>query len=438
MAVDQASVLSYAEEIVSHGFPRAHLEIDDKWSVAYGDLEFDPMKFPDPAGMVQELHHLGFKVTLWLTPFAALDSDAFDEGAVAGHWIREARSGTPVTVTWWQGRGALLNLDDGDACEWMERRLRKLASEVGIDGFKFDAGEGVFVPPGCGIDTNAYAAAWARFAARFGGGGEVRCAASSQDAGLWLRAFDKDSSWGHANGLRSMIITALQHGVLGYPFVLPDMVGGNAYSEEMMADDDGGGGEGAHDCRTSKRSPSCGSGNVSIDRASHDDASSGELEARLSVASDLFHGSIPDRELYIRWCFASALLPAVQFSIAPWQYDAETVEACRKALSLRARFLPEIERLAARAIDIGEPIVRPLWWHAPKDRVSFEVDDEFMLGDNILVAPVLEPDARSRAIYLPSGQWVGREGFMHTGPCWLEKYPVELDELAIFKLVSIS
>ena len=90
----------------------------------------------------------------------------------------------------------------------------------------------------------AAVAEWARFAAAFGGGGEVRCAGASQDAGLWLREFDKDSSWGRSNGLRSMLITALQHGVLGYPLVLPDMVGGNAYSQAMLEGGGDGGGTG--------------------------------------------------------------------------------------------------------------------------------------------------------------------------------------------------
>ena len=68
-------------------------------------------------------------------------------------------------------------------------------------------------------------------AAELGPAGEVRAAHASQDAGLWTREFDK-ARRGRSNGLRSLVTTALQFGVLGYPFVLPDMVGGNAYASD--------------------------------------------------------------------------------------------------------------------------------------------------------------------------------------------------------------
>merc|ERR1719484_354664 len=113
---------------------------------------------------------------------------------------------------------------------------------TGVWGFKFDAGEAQFVPRGAMSDPNDYCARWAHFAARFGGGGEVRCADRSQRAGLWTREFDKDSRWSLHNGLRALVTSAMHLGVLGYPFVLPDMVGGNAYSDEMVGAGGGSGG----------------------------------------------------------------------------------------------------------------------------------------------------------------------------------------------------
>lgn len=184
----------------------------------------------------------------------------------------------PLSAACWQGEGVALNVSDTGALGWFAVRLRALQVTVtlkrpqeaeecpkgarvmpmmtrtfprlldrlpcrdgalqeatGVDGFKFDAGEAMFVPEGVMDDANAFCGHWARFAATFGGGGEVRCAHQSQDAGLWTREFDKDSRWGLQNGLRALITTALHLGVLGYPFVLPDMVGGNAYSEEMTS-----------------------------------------------------------------------------------------------------------------------------------------------------------------------------------------------------------
>jgi Glycosyl hydrolases family 31 len=72
-----AQVLTYAEEISARGVQRSVMEIDDRWQRAYGDLEFDPVKFPDPKAMVDRLHALGFKVTAWVMPFAEERSAAY-------------------------------------------------------------------------------------------------------------------------------------------------------------------------------------------------------------------------------------------------------------------------------------------------------------------------------------------------------------------------
>lgn len=75
--VTQAKVERYANEIVSKGLPCSVMEIDDKWQSKYGDFTFDSSKFPDPKAMVDLLHALGFKVTLWIMPFAEEASEAY-------------------------------------------------------------------------------------------------------------------------------------------------------------------------------------------------------------------------------------------------------------------------------------------------------------------------------------------------------------------------
>ena len=429
MHVDQSKVMAFASEIVARDFPRSHLEVDDKWSSKYGDFVFDPIKFPEPRKMVDALHDLGFSVTVWITPFAEAGSDAYVEGARLGHWMKTANEEV-AKVTWWQGEGVVLNVTDERALDWFERRLRTLMAQTGVDGFKFDAGEAAFVPEGAMADPNDFTGAWARFAARFGGAGEVRAAHNSQDAGVWLREFDKDSRWGLQNGLHALITSALHQGVLGYPFVLPDMVGGNAYSDEMTPVE----GEEAP-----PQPKSAGS---------NDGQSDGQHAQEAFIASDLFFGELPSRELYVRWCFANALLPAVQFSIAPWQYDEEAVAACRKALDLRASYLPLMEALAHHAVATGEPIVRPLWYHDPHDDNCLTIDDQFLLGNGTLVAPVLRQGVTKRSVYLPRGTWAAHNGreakgaateaSEHVGPAWLVDYPVALDELPVFVLVRAS
>jgi len=108
---------------------------------------------------------------------------------------------------------------------------------------------------------------------------------------------DKGSVWGHDNGLRSIIPTALAFGISGYPFVLPDMIGGNGKDEF-------GGGIGT--------------------------------------------SSLPERELYVRWTELTAFLPAMQFSLAPWQYDDFTVNVARKFAHLHETAVGDLIEAAAK------------------------------------------------------------------------------------------
>lgn len=79
--VSEKKVRQFADEIVQRSMARSVMEIDDKWQSKYGDLSFDPKKFPDPNGMVEYLHNAGFKVTLWVMPFFERSSEMFKEGA---------------------------------------------------------------------------------------------------------------------------------------------------------------------------------------------------------------------------------------------------------------------------------------------------------------------------------------------------------------------
>jgi len=109
---------------------------------------------------------------------------------------------------------------------------------------------------------------------------------------------DKFSDWGHNNGLRSIIPTALAFGIAGYPFVLPDMIGGNGAGADFTA--------------------------------------------------------LPDRELYVRWAELTAFLPAMQFSFAPWQYDNMTVDIARKFAHLHETTIgDELEAAAKDAVKHG-------------------------------------------------------------------------------------
>lgn len=123
-----------------------------------------------------------------------------------------------------------------------------------------------------------------------------------------------------------------------------------------------------------------------------------------------FHGN-PSAELYIRWFQLSAFLPFFRTMAAfttprrePWHFGEQAVNIAREFLKLRYRLLPYWYTLAWEASQTGHPIVRPVFW--PGGEASFwAIDDEFLIGDSLLLAPILEDEARARDVTLPPGQW---------------------------------
>jgi alpha-glucosidase len=122
-----------------------------------------------------------------------------------------------------------------------------------------------------------------------------------------------------------------------------------------------------------------------------------------------------DEELVVRSAQVHALMPMMQFSVAPWRVLSKENEAiCLKMAKLHEKMGPMILELAKLASKTGEPIVKPLALAFPDS--GFEtIKDQFMLGDEILVAPVVEKGARSRTVVLPQGNWKSDEGTLIKG-----------------------
>ncbi|RMB86941.1 glycoside hydrolase family 31 protein [Streptomyces shenzhenensis] len=124
-----------------------------------------------------------------------------------------------------------------------------------------------------------------------------------------------------------------------------------------------------------------------------------------------FDGS-PSPELFLRWFQLGAYLPLFRTHASlragrrePWEFGAEVLEHARVALVERRRLLPYFVTLAHLARRTGAPYARPLWWGAPEDRALRDCEDAFLLGDSLLVAPVLDPGADRRAVQVPRGRW---------------------------------
>jgi len=169
----------------------------------------------------------------------------------------------------------------------------------------------------------------------------------------------------------------------------------------------------------------------------------------------------PTKELMVRWAQANALMPSIQFSIPPWDMwwqpsapvgargrDADAL--VEDVLRTRASYAEEVVELARKARDPADrrPICRPMWWLAPRDPATWAIADQFALGDDTIVAPVVVKGASTRDVYLPEGTWrqtggsrqaaprAVQTGDLVVGPTWLRAMDANITALLIFTRVT--
>lgn len=375
--ISHEKVVAFAEKIVHYGFNCGVFGIDAKWQDEFGSTRFDPVKFPDPAATVEALHALDMKVTLWAIPFFHPQTEHYQTALERGYTLKR-RDNSPYIRDWWEGQAALLDVTSRKAMRWHLDNLQALAEAVGVDGFKFDAGEAMFYAMRdvqlAAHPNQANRLYIEQIAKRFAWS-DVRSGWRNQAQPMLFRQWDKSTGWGFDNGLASCITGAITLNLLGYRFSFPDMIGGNLYGSQAIT-----------------------------------------------------------AELLIRWTQAVAPMPIIQFSLAPWDYGEECANLCARY----ARFHSELSARTRQIASEPTPIVRPLWWIAPTDEAALVCNDSYLIGDDLLVAPIIEEGARARDIYLPNGRWRsywnGEE--IHEGGVWLRDYPAPLDVLPLFERVG--
>ncbi|MCX6629629.1 MAG: glycoside hydrolase family 31 protein [Candidatus Solibacter sp.] len=375
--LNQEKLLAFARKIRESNLPCGVIEIDMGWETKFGDLEVDLKKFPDMKAMTDELHRMGIRTTLWVANFVNVDSKPFAEHRNDGMLVNDL-SGNVGLTGWWAGFGSVWDFTNPRAAAEYRRRLMRLQQLYGVDGFKFDSGEANLVPRDMRtfvpVTPQEYADYFNREAVAYFTWNESRVGVYSQPTGIVQRLQDKQSSWSNRNGLAAMISQVFTVSLRGFFYVMPDIVGGNEYGREPL-----------------------------------------------------------DKELLVRWAQASALMPLIQFSKGPWHFDEEALRLVRDASRLHIEFAPYTFSLADQARSNGEPLVAPLWYHAPEDANTFSITDQFMLGPNVVVAPVVVKGAAVRDIYLPAGAWIDYKTKARlTGGAWLRAYPAPLDTLPVF------
>ena len=351
----QADILRYAHDIIDHGFPPGVLMIDDNWQCYYGNFDFKAEHFPDPKGMVDELHQLGFRVMLWICPFVSPDSPEYRELLQRGY-LMKTTDGNAAILPWWNGYSACYDLTKPEAAAHFIGLLKNMQETYGIDGFKFDAGDNncyASLP----LNTWEHTVAWNKIGLAFPFN-EYRAAWNMGGQPLVQRLGDKDYSW---QAVRSLIPCMTVAGLLGYAYTCPDMIGGGQWTSFL-----------------------------GIDSASF------------------------CQPLIVRSAQIHALMPMMQFSVAPWRILSEdNLHIVRQAALLHTQFAPYIMECAHYAARTGEPIVRSMEYMFPHQGFA-TCNDQFMLGDRYLVAPVVD-ESLQRAVRLPKGTWRDEQGKRYKG-----------------------
>lgn len=376
----EKDIMKYAESIIENGFKPGILMIDDNWMVDYGDWRFSTERFDNPAAMCRKLKKMGFKIMLWVCPFISADSANFRKLEKEGYLLTGA-DGKPAIRFWWNGYSAVLDLTNPGACEWFKCSLDKLVDDYGVDGFKFDAADAymyrtddkTYIPAKTIMDqTEAYC----RFTLQYEYN-ELRAGYKCGGKPLVMRLADKSHSW-DKNGLNTLLPNSIIQGLSGYAYHCPDMVGG------------------------------------------------GEVENFIENCDKL------DNELFVRCAQASALMPMMQISASPWRVLAkEYSDMVKTAMELHDRFGELILSLAKNAAETGEPIVRHMAYEFPDCKME-QISDQFMLGSDILVAPVMEKGKRERYVKFPEGNWKTEDGIVYTESGIV---PAPLEKLLYFQKI---
>jgi len=380
---NQDDILKYANDAIKNGFPPGIFMIDDNWQKYYGNFEFKNDKFPDPKAMTDSLHAMGFDVMLWVCPYVSPDSPEYRELSSKGYLVKD-KNDKDAIIHWWNGYSACYDMTNPNAVKHLQNELTKLQDQFGIDGYKFDGADVGYMQGNYsfykeGASVNDFTEAWAAFALNFSFN-ELRTSWKLGGTELVQRLGDKNYSWDAVASLIPQMTTA---GILGHAYVCPDMIGG------------------------------------------------GQFTAFLHIDADKF-----DQELIVRSAQIHALMPMMQFSVAPWRIlDKENLKIVLDAVNLHQDFSEYIVECAKTMAISGEPIVRSMEYSFPGENFS-ECDDQYMLGDKYLVAPMVNP-GNKRFIQLPKGQWRDDLGKVHNGGKRME-IDVPLNRIPYFERLSFE
>jgi alpha-D-xyloside xylohydrolase len=368
---DEATVSGFVDGMAERDLPLSVFHFDCFWMRRHHwcDFVWDPATFPDPAGTLARLKARGLRISLWINPYIAQRSALFAEGAAAGYLLRR-----PDGSVWqwdrWQPGMALVDFTNPEARAWYAGKLRTLL-EMGVDTFKTDFGERV--------PTDV----------------------------VWFDGSDPERMHNYYTQLYNQTVFELlrkHHGDAGaVVFARSATAGGQQFPVHW-----GGDNESSPESMAESLRGGLSLGMSGFGFWSHDIGG--------------FEGT-PDAELFKRWIAFGLLsshsrLHGNESYRVPWAFDEEAVEVLRVFTKLKARLMPYLYAAAVEASETGVPVMRALLLEFPDDPGATYVDRQYLLGPDLLVAPVFSRDGEV-TYYVPEGAWTHIvTGETVHGPAW--------------------
>ncbi|KUR73372.1 alpha-glucosidase [Novosphingobium sp. FSW06-99] len=344
----------------------------------FWDWRYSAARYPDLPARIDALHARGIRFMAYANPYLAVDGALYREAQAGGHLCLRQDSDAVYLVDFGEFDCGVLDFTRAETCDWFaERVLGREMLDIGIDGWMADFGE--YLPTdvrlASGIDAmaahNLWPVLWAQVnAAALAARGRTGDALFFMRAGfsgvsrhcplLW--AGDQSVDFTRHDGIGTVITAALSAGLVG-----------NAYSHS-----------------------DCG-GYTSL------------------------HGNVRSVELMQRWCELAAFAPVMRSHEGNrpddnLQYDSTPeLLACFAAWSrVHAHLAPYVRHLCDDAVATGLPVQRPLFVHYPADRELYAIQDQYLYGADLLVAPVIEAGSTTRCVVLPGDRpwrhvWTGQD-----------------------------
>ncbi|MFC9248771.1 alpha-xylosidase [Streptomyces sp. NPDC057136] len=368
---DEETVTSFVDGMAERDIPLTVFHFDCFWMREYqwSDFLWDPDVFPDPEGMLARLKERGLRISMWINPYIAQKSALFAEGAEHGYLVRRP-NGDVWQWDLWQPGMALVDFTNPAAREWYNGKLRVLLDQ-GVDCFKTDFGERVptDVVWHDGSDPermhNYYAQIYNRTVFELlekerGHGEAVLFARSATAGGQQFPVHWGGDCFASFTAMAESLRGGLSLSLSGFGFWSHDI----------------GGFEGTPDPEVFKR----------------------WLAFGLLSSHSRLHGNVSYR--------------------VPWAFGEEAVDVARQFTLLKHRLMPYLYGVAAEAHRTGVPMMRPMLVEFPEDPATRTLDRQYMLGPDLLVAPVFSADGEVE-FYVPEGTWTSLlTGERITGPAW--------------------